>query len=66
MIYTHKNTSVQEEQEVVYSNYNIEFFIRQQKNFENCLIDNEIVVRPEKLVTLCQTKVMDIRQFVFE
>ena len=30
--------------------YYVEFNVRQQRNFENCIIDNAIVVTPERLV----------------
>jgi hypothetical protein len=53
-------------EEVVYENYYVQFYIRQQKNFENCLIENEIVVRPEKLITLSDTRIIDLRQFVYD
>lgn len=48
-----------------YTNYYVEFFVRQQKNFENCMIGNEIVVKPERIIALSKTRLVDIRKFVY-
>jgi hypothetical protein len=48
-----------------YSNFYVEFYVRQQKNFENCMIGNEIVVKPVRIIALSDTRITDIRKFVF-
>ena len=45
--------------------YYVEFNIKQQRNFENCIIENQIVVTPERLVCLSDIRIKDMRKFVY-
>lgn len=45
--------------------YYIEFNIKQQKRFENCIIDNQAVVTPERLICLSNIRILDMRKFVY-
>ena len=45
--------------------YYVEFNIRQQRNVENCIIGNEVVVTPERLVCLSNIRIKDMRKFVY-
>ena len=55
----------QKKPQVVYQDYYVEFYVRQQKNFENCMISNESVVKPERIIVMSDTRIMDIRKFVY-
>ena len=45
--------------------YYVEFNVRQQRNFENCIIENAIVVTPERLVCQSDIRIKDMRKFVY-
>lgn len=45
--------------------YYVEFIIKQQRNFDQCIIDKQIVVVPERLICLSNILIKDIRKFVF-
>jgi hypothetical protein len=45
--------------------YYVEFNLKQQRNVENCIIGNQIVVTPERLICLSNIRVKDLRLFVY-
>lgn len=47
------------------SKYFVEFNIRQQKDFESCLIENQIVVKSQRLVVLSDMRIKDVRKYVY-
>jgi len=45
--------------------YYVEFNVKQQRNFENCIIENQTVVTPERLICLSDIRIKDMRKFVY-
>ena len=45
--------------------YYIEFNMKQQRKFENCIIDNQSVIKPERLICLSNIRISDMRKFVY-
>lgn len=49
-----------------YQKYYVEFNIKQQRNYEKCIIDNNQVVKPSlHIKCLSDIRVKDIRKFVY-
>ena len=45
--------------------YYVEFNIKQQRNFDNCIISNQIVMTPNRVITLSDIRIKDMRKFVY-
>lgn len=45
--------------------YYVEFNIKQQRNFERCIIDKQILMTPNRVITWSDIRIKDMRKFVY-